>query len=314
MNLRASWPEIASTPQQRDDDEQVIGSAPFSREERITISPLGNSSAAVRLEATSSSLFEPHESHTTPFPRVIQQLVTCPNDGILSSENAKALLHVLLGDSSEIAVSYRKRRTMWMDIQSPCRTSEITVRRGLQYAVILPEEHGMSKVWLSQLVPMSLFKKCPVADNNSQLITIANVQPKQSAEKRFLETAIDDWSLDSVLDLSAEQATPNTQLHGDRTLLRPRGVANSGRLVTRIATNGIECPTTVHVTEILPPYVLPLWDTWTLETRPLLSLQSDGTIVVEWTATLPSTDTDFQVMLDYEPVLLPFQQFPANPN
>jgi phosphatidylinositol glycan class T len=58
---------------------------------------------------------------------------------------------------------------------------------------------------------------------------------------------------------------------------------------------------------------LPLWDTWTLEERPTLSLQSDGTIVVEWIAKL-LTDTSFEVMLDYEPVLLPFQQFPADPN
>jgi hypothetical protein len=142
---------------------------------------------------------------------------------------------------------------------------------------------------------------------------MANVKPKGLAEKRFLETTIDDWSLDSILDLSAEQAAPNIQFHGDRTLLRPQGVANLGRLITQIATNGIECPTTVHVTEILPPYTLPLWDTWTLKTKPLLSLQSDGTIVVEWTLTLLN-DTTVEVMLDYEPVLLPFQQFPADPN
>lgn len=147
----------------------------------------------------------------------------------------------------------------------------------------------------------------------SQLITITNVKAKELAAKPFLETAIDDWSLYSVLDLSAEQATRNTQFHGDRTLLRPQGVANFGQLVTQIATNGMECPTTVHVNEILPPYVLPLWDTWTLEERPTLSLQSVGTIVVEWTATL-ITDTSFEVMLDNEPVLLPFQQFPADPN
>jgi hypothetical protein len=29
---------------------------------------------------------------------------------------------------------------MWMDIQSSCSTCEITARRGLQYAVILPED------------------------------------------------------------------------------------------------------------------------------------------------------------------------------
>jgi phosphatidylinositol glycan class T len=75
----------------------------------------------------------------------------------------------------------------------------------------------------------------------------------------------------------------------------------------------MECPTKVHVLEVLPPYLLPLWDTWTLGTKPLLSLQPDGTIVVEWTAKL-APETDFEVMLDYEPVLLPFQQFPGDPN
>lgn len=243
----------------------------------------------------------------------------CPLNGILSSENAKALSHVLLGDASDIAVAHKKRRSMWMDIQSTCNTCEMSIKRGLQYTVLLSND-GLPQVSLSQLVPMSSFKKCPVT-NKSQLTVILQVQTEESLsetaeKKRFLETAIDDWNIDSVLNYSSEQATSkvkNSEFYGDRTLFRPLGVANSGRLVTRIGTKGMECPTKVHVLEVLPPYLLPLWDTWTLGTKPLLSLQPDGTIVVEWTTELPP-ETDFEVMMDYEPVLLPFQQFPGDPN
>jgi phosphatidylinositol glycan class T len=78
--------------------------------------------------------------------------------------------------------------------------------------------------------------------------------------------------------------------------------------------------------EILPPILLPRWDTWTIvsttttstattttTTKPLLTFQSDGTIVVEYNVTL-NPMTTINITLDYEPALLPFQQFPADAN
>ena len=47
--------------------------------------------------------------------------------------------------------------------------------------------------------------------------------------------------------------------------------------------------------------------------KPILTPQSDGTIVVEYNLTLDPM-TESRVTLDYEPVLLPFQRFPADPN
>jgi phosphatidylinositol glycan class T len=45
----------------------------------------------------------------------------------------------------------------------------------------------------------------------------------------------------------------------------------------------------------------------------LLTFQSDGTIVVEYNVTI-NPMTMINITLDYEPALLPFQQFPADPN
>ena len=140
----------------------------------------------------------------------------------------------------------------------------------------------------------------------------------QSRERSIVQYSIDDWDLESILSFDSSQAnlaTEQSQWYGDRIIVRPRGVANSGRLVTRIETSGLECLTRVHVVEVLPSFIYPLWDTWTLleMVNPLISAQSDGTIVVEWDVALPPGGS-LEVSLDYEPVLLPFQQFPADPN
>jgi phosphatidylinositol glycan class T len=204
---------------------------------------------------------------------------------------------------------------MWMDIQSTCNEQgacDITLKRGLQYAVVLQEVATK----LSKLVPFSSFKECPVSDNKARFSMLVSLDDsmQDTRETSFLETAVEDWNMDSIVNVSTEQALSQetTQFYGDRILLRPKGVANAGCIVTRIGSS-LECPATVQVVEILPPFIRPLWDTWTLTEKPLLSALPDGSIMVQWNMTV-SRDTELQVTLDYEPVLVPFQQFPADPN
>lgn len=238
----------------------------------------------------------------------------CPQHGIFSSLHSQALSEILLGVSTNVAVSQRERRRMWMEVQTGCNDSacDVTLKRGLQYGIVL-NEGTQQTVKLSKIVPFTSFQECPVADSKAKLSTIMH----RESEDGIVETVVQDWNMGSVMNLSTlqdiSQHTP--QLYGNRIVLRPSGVANSGRLVTRMGSS-MECPSTVQVVEVLPPFVMPLWDTWTLTdstTKPILTIQTDGTIVVEYNITL-SPKTEVEVTLDYEPVLLPFQQFPADPN
>jgi len=243
----------------------------------------------------------------------------CPQHGIFSSKHASALSGVLLGDSDCIAVSQQERRSMWMDVQSTCNNHEegdacnISLQRGLQYGVVLNGKNDSQPTTLSSFVPFTSFQHCPVASSNALLSTMASCV-NVSSEECCEETVVEDWSLDAILDISPTQsiAQETGKVYGNRILLRPNGIANYGSIMTRIGSS-LDCTATVQVVEVLPPFIAPLWDTWTLTTKPLLSMRPDGTVVVEYNVTL-SPKTELQVTLDYEPVLVPFQQFPADPN
>jgi hypothetical protein len=167
--------------------------------------------------------------------------------------------------------------------------------------------------------------------------TPKNDNPNEDESMEVNECTIMDWNVDTTttVDLNFVPTTlssllghqnysNNGRLEANRILSRPNGVANTGTIVTTIQSS-LTCPVTVQVMEILPPILLPRWDTWTIvsttttstttttTTKPLLTFQSDGTIVVEYNVTL-NPMTTINMTLDYEPALLPFQQFPADAN
>ena len=133
---------------------------------------------------------------------------------------------------------------------------------------------------------------------------------------RLKRLSVDDWDVDTMMNLSSSRFYNQYtgQIYGNRVLRQPNGIANSGRIVTSIESS-MNCPATVQVVEVLPNFIRPLWDTWSLTTmkKPLLSVQEDGTVLVEYNVTL-LPKTELQTTMDYEPVLLPFQDFPADPN
>jgi hypothetical protein len=159
--------------------------------------------------------------------------------------------------------------------------------------------------------------------------TQKNDNPDEDESMEVNEYTIMDWNVNTTTtvdlnfvpttlsSLGPKNYSNNGRLEANRILSRPNGVANIGTIVTTIQSS-LACPVTVQVMEILPPILLPRWDTWTLttirtSTKPLLTFQSDGTIVVEYNVTL-NPMTTINMTLDYEPALLPFQQFPADAN
>lgn len=196
----------------------------------------------------------------------------------------------LLGDSSQVVVSQQSRHSMWMDIQSSYNNNNsdddwtITLKRGLQYGVVVPtqkdEQAGTTtSVPLSKLLPFkeSSFRDCCTtalsSHNNKKKKTTLHVLLSRK-EKDESTVAHDDWNMDTAIEImnlpkpsssslahDAQNQRHQQQLSANRILLRPNGVANSGGTVTRIQSS-LECPMTVQVVEILPPFIMPLWDTW----------------------------------------------------
>jgi hypothetical protein len=193
-----------------------------------------------------------------------------------STQHSKTMSHVMLGDSTTTQVSQQIRRNMWMDIESTCNhdtnddnndACHVSLKRGMQYGVVLPAKRGDETMKLSKLLPFTSFQDCSMSCNKTRLSIITTT----SNDNENVETiTLDDWNMDSVVNLSTtptqqlQEASTPPLLYGNRTLHRPHGVANAGRLVTRMGSS-LDCPATFQVREVLPPYIRPLWDTWTLQ-------------------------------------------------
>ena len=283
--------------------------------------------------------------------------VCAKQQGVFAEQYSKDYSTVLLGDSNTIRVSQKSRRSMWIDVQSSCKSEEndvnvsascdIALKRGIQYGVVVSQTDSNSQLTeataipLSKLLPFSdsSFRDCSTSfasksntdnDNNKTRLSILQMSKEKGKFDESMivkERSITDWSVDTTtidmnlgkLSFRHQDSSQPKRLEANRLLLRPNGVANSGTIITTIQSS-LMCPVTVQVMEILPPLLMPLWDTWTLThttttmgSKPILTPQPDGTIVVKYNVTLDPM-TEMRVALDYEPVLLPFQQFPADPN
>ena len=116
----------------------------------------------------------------------------CGNRGLFSSEIAKSLSQILLGDSTYIDVSQQEHRTMWLEIQSACdegttvSTCSITLKRGVQYGVVVKDEDSTA-ISLSRLVPFTHFQECSLSSNRTRLSAVTR-RGDSSSEHAVEET------------------------------------------------------------------------------------------------------------------------------
>lgn len=119
----------------------------------------------------------------------------------------------------------------------------------------------------------------------------------------------------------------------ERTIQRPRGVAMDGTLLTRVAHHPRDdegmtrCTIGVvaQVMEVWPNYIRPRWRSLqaqllskhetTDQTPRNIQQTTDGSILIQWHVPMLSTDySSFFISVDYDYVLMNFEDFPADPN
>jgi hypothetical protein len=121
----------------------------------------------------------------------------------------------------------------------------------------------------------------------------------------------------------------------ERAARRPRGVAMEGILQTIVGfhpryPSDNNCPNGMmaELVEAIPNYIRPRWrslttqmirmnQTRTVHDSPIrpsdIKQTVDGSLIIKWRIPLPS-DTSFSMSVDYDYVLVSFEDFPADPN
>ena len=150
-------------------------------------------------------------------------------------------------------------------------------------------------------------------------------------EPAALSTATDVNGISSTDNGNSKKKNykSNNMVSIERTIQRPHGVTNSGTLWTTIRNDHSEgCSLTLTVTEIIPSYLQPTLMEWkhggmSVETKATRTAmmstgksgrdRTDDSLVVEHHLSLQGHH-EASLRLGYDPVLLPFERFPADPN
>ena len=75
-------------------------------------------------------------------------------------------------------------------------TRRITLRRGIQYGIVLKDEHSTA-IPLARLVPCTIFLECTLSSNETRL-SVCDL----SSQNAVVETVIGPWDVDAVMNLS----------------------------------------------------------------------------------------------------------------
>lgn len=256
--------------------------------------------------------------------------------GIMAIASAEPVSGVLMGTSPQVAPAVR--RTTWIDLTLSCHENDSSVcnmhvNKGIQYGVKAMGT-GQQPMALSNLLPGEssisnpvLLQACPVADST---VLRQTVQP----EKEFTTILENGVLLNDVTvpAFTLQHHSNGISIHS--TLQRPRGVANTGTLVTLLENTHTECAAVANLTMVLPSIVRPLFTTLQIQTETSsgvivtcdvwknhcikdmqhheILFHEDGSVVMQFEGL--QLESSLKVSVEYDPVLLPFEHFPGDPN
>ena len=292
------------------------------QDQRIILSPFGSISQK-RLhrhiiqndDDTTYRVNLPMEGSSVSSESVQANLPTC---GLLSLADADTWSSYLLGSAHDMAHS--PRRT-WMDVSKNCSQElcKVLFKQGVQYG----RRWRRSTLALSELLPVNRVSSCPW----TTAMNVEVIRPKSVAVK-FATESISTKDTDMLrktthsipLSLSAsflrvaEGFSWGDITYGSigKTIHRPQGVAHLGQLETTVTNYDIyEARVTLY--DILPSYIRPtLIDMSEAAVRSYLPLETDSTLLKHEFVLPPQSSA--RLTVGYDPILLPFQHFPPDPN
>lgn len=292
------------------------------QDQRIVLSPFGSISQK-RLhrhiipvnDDTTYRVNLPMEGSSVTSESVQANLPTC---GLLSLTDADTWSSFLLGSTQDMAHSLRHT---WMDVSKDCNNEfcKIVFKQGMQYG----RRWRSSTLALAEFLPANSFSACPwtkainieVTRPKSVAVTVATESINTEDTDMLRRTTHSLPSLPSESFLRVDEGFSWTDVTYGRigkTIHRPQGMAHHGQLETTVTNHDIyEARITLY--DILPSYIRPTVIKMSHPAlRSFLALGMDSTLLQHEFVLPPQSSAKLTV--GYDPILLPFQHFPPDPN
>jgi Gpi16 subunit, GPI transamidase component len=206
----------------------------------------------------------------------------------------------------------QQRRSMWIEMQASEGYFQKldTSKCQMNHSFGMIYERSIQDISLQQLLPGTSFRPCPLV--NKTLIHL----PDNTVQYLTKET---NWKASVIQNHMTNLPSPSPLWTVFKTVLRPRGVSNAGTLQTIITSSN--CSAMISILDIIPPYIRPKWTTLRVQvdggdfafTQRKVQRRDDGTVEMKHDIPVPPLTT-LTVSLDFVPILLNFQSFPADPN
>ena len=206
----------------------------------------------------------------------------------------------------------QQRQSMWVEMQASEGCFQKLDPRNCQmdYSFGMRYKRSKQDISLQHLLPGTSFQPCPLV--NETLIHL----PDSTVQYLTNDT---DWKATVVQNQMTSMPPPSSLWTVFKTVSRPHGVSNTGTLQTIITSNN--CSAMISILDIIPPYIRPKWTSLRVQvdggdvafTRRMVQRTDDGTMEMRHDVPVPPLTT-VTLSLDFVPILLNFQSFPADPN
>ena len=242
-----------------------------------------------------------------------------PTCGLWSLADADTWSSYLLGTHQDMAQS--QRRT-WIDVSKECINEKcsVTFKQGIAYG----RRRRRASLKLNQVLPGDSVSSCPwttktkVEVTRPKYVDVTFAMEAINAENTgLLQTTTHVLPLSlSIPFLRVKESSTSwsdvTYGRIDKTIRRPQGMAYVGSLVTTVTNDDVyEARVTLY--DILPTYIRPTSVDMSLEaSRSYHPLNTDLALLQHDFILPPQTSA--RLTVGYEPILLPFQHFPPDPN
>lgn len=270
-----------------------------------------------------------------------QSFSPCQNhSGLWSGTDADGFSAILLGRG---AVPGRQR-SLWMSFQSNCHNNndqnecEYNFTQGLEYTIVSKKATVSLSDIYGKAETHAYWSSCPFADfteielipskNSSRELNFdsknTGLGPSTDAHRRLLSKNVGFmYPIALFSGREPSYSYPNPFWNIEQLLLRRQGIANKGTIISTVRNDNI-CSATIRFSHCLPPIVQPIWHSFTVEmngeklqwsqlSKKDIKFHHDGQIDIFYEHVLPAKSS-IRLSLDYDPVYLPFEQLPGDPN
>lgn len=275
----------------------------------------------------------------------LQNAYPCQNAaGILAVHSATEWSNLLLGYegdhhqslASSSSISIAGRRGLWMQATANDNNGHESyqIDIGLTWRI---RTKGPTVAWSSLLGDAKqTLNPCPLADatrftvlDNPAVQVTTNASCNDLAWNNPNILQEDCIRIPTDIESKSSSVSKTNTLSVQTNLWRTKGPGHSGRIETVVDNPHESCAARVQIWHVIPPVLQPIWSsfdssmtttsvygggsTTMLMVRPQRRWKHDGTIELTLNTNLTANSV-LRYGFDYDPVFLPIESFPADPN